>query len=129
MITLRDVHKGESIKRKIKKETYTKIYEQFSRQIRFAVERHEKSIVLTVPSMVLGAPLYNTKSATLYLKRQFERAGFTVILISLEYGTFSVSWGGPPKEEEGVPEYEPRGDCFDDLSSLMNLKKAAKNLR
>ena len=124
MINARDIVKIENKRREIKKETYKKIYEQFSRKIRQTVEFGQRQVFLTVPGFLIGFPTFDRDKATEYLKRQLERAGFTVAQTS-SY-EFHVSWGYT-KVKEKAPEEEE--SSFDDLPNLVNLKKAANKYR
>jgi hypothetical protein len=123
MINARDIAKIENKRREIKKETFTKIYEQFSRKIRHHVELGQKQVFLNVPAFVMGFPVFNQEEATKYLKRQLERADFDVT--STGNFEFLVTWGTAKPSREAEPDLEPQGD----LPSLMNLRKAANKYR
>jgi hypothetical protein len=124
MINARDIVKIENKRKEIKKETYKKIYEQFSRKIRQTVEFGQRQVFLTVPGFLIGFPTFDRDKAAEYLKRQLERAEFTVVQTS-SY-EFHVSWGGPKSKAKAPEEEEP---SFDDLPNLVNLKKAANKYR
>jgi len=125
MINARDIVKIENKRKEIKKETYKKIYEQFSRKIRQTVEFGQRQVFLTVPGFLVGFPTFDRGKAAEYLKRQLERAEFTVFQTSLY--EFHVSWGNAKvKEKASDAEEEP---LFDDLPNLINLKKAANKYR
>jgi hypothetical protein len=121
MINARDIAKIENKRKEILKETYTKIYEQFSRKIRHHVELGQKQVFLNVPGFVMGHPMFDQEAATRYLRRQLERADFEVTATG-DY-EFLVTWGSakPSREKEPDPE--------SDLPSLMNLRKAANKYR
>lgn len=125
MINARDIVKIENKRKEIKKEMYKKIYEQFSRKIRQTVEFGQRQVFLTVPGFIVGFPTFDRDKAAEYLKRQLERAEFTVFKTS-SY-EFHVSWGHA-KVKEKVPEDEEE-PSFDDLPNLVNLKKAANKYR
>jgi len=125
MINARDIVKIENRRREIKKETYKKIYEQFSRKIRQTVEFGQRQVFLTVPGFLVGFPTFDRDKAAEYLKRQLERAEFVVVQTS-SY-EFHVSWGHA-KAKEKAPEAE-EDPSFDDLPNLVNLKKAANKYR
>lgn len=122
MINARDIVKIENRRKEIKKEIYTKIYEQFSRKIRQNVELGQKQVFLNVPMFLLGLPTFNRDKATEYLKRQLERADFVVT----KTGSYEllVTWN--VKKEIKEPEPEP---AFDEFPTLMNLRKAASKYR
>jgi hypothetical protein len=120
MINARDIVKIENRRKEIKKEIYTKIYEQFSRKIRQNVELGQKQVFLNVPMFLLGLPTFDRDKATEYLKRQLERADFVVT----KTGSYEllVTWN--VKKE--IKEPEP---VFDEFPTLMNLRKAASKYR
>ena len=122
MLRASDIEKITDRRREVRKDTYTKLYEQFSRKIRQTVEFGQNQVFLTVPGFVLGYPTFDRKLAADYLKRQLERGQFDVARVGVY--TFYVSWGsGPKKSAPAVPD-EP-----DDFPTLVNLKKAANKHR
>jgi DNA-binding transcriptional regulator YhcF (GntR family) len=123
MINARDIAKIENKRKEIKKEIYTKIYEQFSRKIRQTVELGQKQVFVQVPSFLLGYPTFDRDKALEYLKRQLERAGF----VATQTGSYEilVTWNTKKTTEEKQEE-EPE---FDEFPTLMNLKKAASKYR
>ena len=126
MISITEIHKIERERRKIKKEIYTKIYEQFCKKIRNAVELSNKGVSLRVPSFVMGYPTFDRLKAAMYLKRQLENGGFKVDVLS--HIDFYVTWSTPksqsqPRTHNTVEEEEVA------LPSLMNLKKLASKHR
>ena len=130
MITRDMINKIDGEKRRIRKETYTKIYEQFSRQIQQAVSINQRQIFLQVPSFLFGHTSFNQENATMYLKRQFIRAGFDVT--DFTSTSFIVSWypQSVKKEQEKIEEpYENTVPTTEGLPSLINLKKAANRYR
>lgn len=102
----------------MKKELYKNILAQFSKKIKLSVENGHTQVFLTVPEFVFGFPAFDRNSAMTYLMRQLELLGFNVI----RYGQYEiyVTWikEQPSKEEE-----------MDILPSLVNLRKAADNIR
>ena len=120
MINARDIAKIENRRKEIKKEIYTKIYEQFSRKIRQNVELGQKQVFLNVPAFLLGMPTFDRDKATEYLKRQLERAEFVVT----KTGSYElhVTWNVKKTEPEREPETE-------EFPTLMNLRKAANKYR
>jgi len=127
MVTVDELRSIENNRKKIKKEIYTKIYEQFSRKIKHMAEMSQKQTFLKVPAVVVGYPTYNTRSAAFYLKRQLELGGFKVNIFS--DAELHVSW-----EKEKVRKKEKvktivEDDDFNSLPSLMNLKKAASKYK
>ena len=123
MINARDIAKIENKRKEIKKATYSKIYEQFSRKIRQNVELGQKQVFLVVPTFVIGFPTFDREKATDYLQRQLERAEFTVVRVSEH--ELHVTWSLKQKGKEKEQEEEE----FNSLPSLMNLRKAASKYR
>jgi hypothetical protein len=122
MISINEVTKIDEKRKQIKKEIYTRIYEQFSRKIRQCVELGHKQVFLTVPSFVVGYPTFDRGAAARYIMRQLKLGGFDVRLVS-DYDMY-VSWIIPKKVKEKV--VEPDETEFPDL---MNLKKMADKYR
>ena len=124
MISTRDIAKIENKRKELKKEIYTKIYEQFSRKIRQTVELGQKQVFVNVPSFIMGYPTFDRDKALEYLNRQLERAGF----ITTQTGSYEilVTWNTKKTAEEQQPEEE---QAFDEFPTLMNLKKAANKYR
>lgn len=124
MISINDVNKIDEKRKQIKKEIYTKIYEQFSKKIKQSVELGNKQIFLTTPIFVVGCPTFDRSAATRYVARQFKNGGFDVQIIS-DYEIY-VSWAKSnntknKKTEEHTDETE--------FPNLMNLKKIASQYR
>jgi hypothetical protein len=122
MISINEVTKIDEKRKQIRKEIYTRIYEQFSRKIRQCVELGHKQVFLTVPSFVVGYPTFDRGAAARYIMRQLKLGGFDVRLVS-DYDMY-VSWIIPKKAKEKVAE--PDETEFPDL---MNLKKMADKYR
>jgi hypothetical protein len=127
MINVRDIAKIEQKRKDLRKEIYTKIFEQFSRKIKQCVELGQKYATLTVPSFLLGYPTFDRELASSYLERQLERAGFTVVR---EEYVFVVSWRTPSKKAPAPPQPPPPDPDEDSgFPTLMNLRKAANKYR
>ena len=122
MISINDVTKIDEKRKQIKKEIYTKIYEQFSRKIKQCVELGHKQVFLTVPAFVIGCPTFDRSAAARYVARQLKLGGFDVRHVS-DYDIY-VSWVIPKKNKENRDE--PQETEFPDL---MNLKKMADKYR
>jgi hypothetical protein len=121
MITIKDIEKIESERRKIRKAMYTKIYEQFNNKIRCAVEMNKRQVFLRVPPFLLGYPRYDVKAAGDYLERQLRNGGFRVSRVG--YDELFVSWKPNKSKKPTATDDEDF-----DLPSLMNLKKVANKL-
>ena len=122
MLSINDITKIDDKRKQIKKEIYTRIYEQFSRKIKQSVELGHKQVFLTVPTFVVGYPTFDRSAAARYIMRQLKLGGFDVRLVS-DYDMY-VSWIIPKKVKEKVSE--PDETEFPDL---MNLKKMADKYR
>jgi len=122
-----DIKKIEDHRREVRKEIYTKLYEQFSRKIRQTVEFGQSQVFLNVPGFLIGYPTFDRKKASSYLKRQLERGQFDVSRVD-EYN-FYVSWG-KTRSSAHTEESEPYDDSNDtEFPTLINLKKAANKQR
>lgn len=122
MISINDVTKIDEKRKQIRKEIYTRVYEQFSRKIKQSVELGHKQVFLTVPTFVIGYPTFDRGAAARYVARQFKLGGFDVRLVG-DYDMY-VSWVIPKKVKQKVEEHD--GTEFPDL---MNLKKMADRYR
>jgi len=125
MISINDIHKIDEKRKQIRKEIYTKIYEQFSRKIKQCVELGHKQIFLLVPSYLVGYPVFDRTAAAKYIARQFKLGGFQVQVVS-QYEIY-VTWQVTKKKKEKQPEKVE--DELDDFPKLMNLKKMANKYR
>lgn len=124
MISINDVNKIDEKRKRIKKEIYKKIYEQFSSKIKQSVEFGHKQVFLTVPAFLIGYPVFDRGLAARYVARQFSLGGFTVQVIS-DHEIY-VSWYVPSKKKNKEIK-ETEND--DDFPNLMNLKKIANKYR
>jgi hypothetical protein len=124
MISIAEIHKIEKERRRIKKEIYTKIYEQFCKKIRNAVELTSKGVILRVPTFLMGYPTFDRLKSATYLKRQLENGGFKVDVLS--HIDFYVTWN-TPKSQTQTQTQEIEEDIS--LPSLINLKKLASKHR
>ena len=130
MINIHKIKKMEESKRQIKKEIYTKIFEQFSRKIQVSVDARQKQTSLQVPQFLLGYPSYDIEKAAVYLKRQLELSGFRVEYVTTT--SFIVSWYTTREvKQTELPSYiepvpPPPSFSEEQFPSLINLKKAAK---
>lgn len=120
-VDLDKIVKIESVRKKIRKEIYTKIYEQFSRKIMHAAQTNQKQVFLVVPAYLIGYPVFDRNKATVYLKRQLELNKLNIIQIA-EF-EFHVSWN--KKNTKKKKEKEKKEEDEDDFPTLINLKKAA----
>ena len=123
MVSIDDVTKIDDKRKQLRKEIYTKIYEQFSTKIRQSVELGHKQIFLTVPGFLLGYPVFDRGLAAKYIARQFTLGGFTVQLVT-DHDIY-VSWIVPKKKKPKVEKQEEETD----FPNLMNLKKIANKYR
>ena len=123
MINIDDIIEIDDKKKRIKKEIYKKIYDQFSSKIKQCVELGHKQVFLTVPVILIGYPVFDRSAAARYIARQFELGGFVVQLVG-DHDVY-VSWNVSKKKKERETEDE------DDVEfpNLMNLKKMANKYR
>jgi len=123
MISLEDIQRLENNRKKIKKETYKKIYEQFNKKIKHAVNLGQKQIFLQIPKWIAGYPSYDLQKAGNYIQRQFENGNFIVSRISTV--DIYVSWDkhNKRKHQREPEQYTQQDDSS--LASLINLKKMA----
>jgi len=122
MISINDIIQIDDKRKKIKKEIYKKIYDQFASKIKQCVELGHKQVFLTVPVVLIGYPVFDRSAAARYVARQFQLGGFTVQIVS-EFDIY-VSWVVPKKKKEREETEEEV--AFPDL---MNLKKMANKYR
>lgn len=122
MISLDEIKKIQNERKNIKKEIYKRIYNDFSRKIKKAVEVGQDQIILKTPKYIFGFPSYDVSKATKYIKRQFDHSGFTTHIFYDD--ELYVSWAQTrePKRDEPVQE-------DDDFPTFVNLKKMANKLR
>ena len=122
MISINDIIQIDDKRKKINKEIYTKIYEQFASKIKQCVELGHKQVFLTIPVVLIGYPVFDRSAAARYVARQFQLGGFTVQIVS-EFDIY-VSWVVPKKKKE-------REESEEDVAfpDLMNLKKMANKYR
>ena len=90
-------------RKQIKKEIYKKIYEQFSRKIKKAVEFGNKQIFLTIPTFLVGYPVFDRSAAAHYVARQFKHGGFNVNVVG-EYEIY-VNWIVDKKKDSRNTEH------------------------
>lgn len=124
MISIKDISKIDEKRKQIKKEIYKKIYEQFARKVKQSVELGNKQIFLTVPSFLVGYPVFDRSAAAQYLARQFKNGGFNVNIVG-EYEIY-INWVVEKPKKEKVEQEIAHEIEFPDL---MNLKKIANKYR
>jgi len=122
MISINDITKIDEKRKQIRKEIYTRVYEQFSRKIKQSVELGHKQVFLTVPTFVIGYPTFDRGLAAKYIVRQLTLGGFDVNLVN-DYNMY-VSWNIRKKTKQKTEESDDT-----DFPDLMNLKKMANKYR
>ena len=127
MISIQEIQKIEGVRKAIRKETYTKIYEQFCKRIRHHVELGLKSVTLSVPSFVMGCPTFDRTKAADYLVRQLKNAGFHVERLSTT--DIHVDWNIKTRKKKVSTHHEEVSEPDGGLPSLMNLRKLAAKHR
>jgi sugar diacid utilization regulator len=121
-----DILKVDTKKREIKKELYTKLYEQASRKIRQAVEFGQKHVMILVPGYLLGYQPFDRLEATSWIQRQLRNGDF--IVHRVEDFVLFVSWE-PEKKETRVHQVSQAEEPDEEFPSFVNLKKAANKNR
>ncbi|MDA9846892.1 hypothetical protein N9C10_03055 [Flavobacteriaceae bacterium] len=127
MIDIERINQIEETRKKVRKEIYTKIYEQFSRKIMYTVQNNQKQVFLSVPAYMIGYPVFDRSLATIYLKRQLIRNKLEVIQIS-EFD-FHVSWEKKKKKKKKEKQTSVDLDDDENFPSLINLRKAASKYK
>lgn len=125
MIRKSDILKVDTKKREIKKELYTKLYEQASRKIRQAVEFGQKHVMILVPGYLLGYQPFDRLEATTWIQRQLRNGDFAVHRVN-DFVLF-VSW--EPEKKEPRVHQEAQEEPDEEFPSFVNLKKAANKNR
>lgn len=122
-MSVKDIQKIESERRRARKETYSEILKQFDKKIRYAVEVGDRQVFLSTPNMLLGYPLYDVSSATSYLARQLRHLGYQIQ--ELGGPNLYVTWDVRGSDHTEVQVFDDGGD----IPSLINLKKVASRIR
>jgi hypothetical protein len=123
MININDIIEIDDKKKRIKKEIYKKIYDQFSSKIKQCVELGHKQVFLTVPVILIGYPVFDRNAAARYIARQFELGGFITQIVG-DHELY-VSWNVQRKKKE--QDHDDEEDV--EFPNLMNLKKMANKYR
>lgn len=123
MININDIIEIDDKKKRIKKEIYKKIYDQFSSKIKQCVELGHKQVFLTVPVILIGYPVFDRNAAARYIARQFELGGFITQIVG-DHELY-VSWNVQRKKRE--QDHDDEEDV--EFPNLMNLKKMANKYR
>ena len=125
MVSLQEIQALEYKKKRIKKEIYNKIYEDFSKKIKYSVQIGLYDIVLKIPSFIFGYPSFDITNAQVYLMRQFRNGGFDVS--SGVTDTIYVSWKKVKHVKE--PVVRQVEETPEDIPNFVNLRKIANKLR
>ena len=126
-LTVQEIQRLDEKRSKIKKEIYTRIYDDCCRKIRSAASLGETQVFLKLPTFMFGYPTFDIVKASKYTKRQLEHGGFSVVIIS-EPNELYVSWK-QPKNTRSTQETVVHQEEDVTLPNLMNLKKLANKLR
>lgn len=143
MVSLDEIKRIQNERKNIKKVIYKRIYDEFSRKIKKAVDIGHEQIILKTPNYIWGLPSYDVFKATVYLKRQFDHSGFTTYMFSED--ELYISWAQQKKgvvsdtgdrstrvsrggivSVTGDRSTEPEEE---DFPKFVNLKKMANKLR
>ena len=83
MISIDEISRLAEKRNKLKKETYTKLYEQISKKIRQSVEMGQKYLFVQIPSFVMGYPHFDRTKATQYLIRQLNLLLMSLLMLDI----------------------------------------------
>jgi hypothetical protein len=126
-LTIQEIQRLDEKRSKIKKEIYTRIYDDCCRKIRSAASLGETQVFLKLPTFLFGYPTFDIVKASKYTKRQLEHGGFSVVTIS-DPDELYVSWKQPKGTSHQHAVSVPQEEDVT-LPNLMNLKKLANKLR
>ena len=128
LVSASDISGIHQAKKDIRKETYKKILEQFSKKIKHNAQLNQTSATLIVPVIVLGFPTFDRAIAATYLERQLRNGGYTTR--RLDNVTTFVQWGtqsrGTTKKKQTEETIQ---SAFGELDGLVNLRKVANKYR
>ena len=124
-LTIQEIQRLDEKRSKIKKEIYTRIYDDCCRKIRSAASLGETQVFLKLPTFLFGYPTFDIVKASKYTKRQLEHGGFSVVIISEPHELY-ISW--KQTKTKGTPSVLSQEEDVT-LPNLMNLKKLASKLR
>ena len=125
-LTVQEIQRIDEKRSKIKKEIYTRIYDDCCRKIRSAASLGETQVFLKLPTFLFGYPTFDIVKASKYTKRQLEHGGFSVVTISDPHELY-VSWKQTKIHQKPTSIIPQEEDAT--LPNLMNLKKLANKLR
>jgi hypothetical protein len=125
-LTIQEIQRLDEKRSKIKKEIYTRIYDDCCRKIRSAASLGETQVFLKLPTFLFGYPTFDIVKASKYTKRQLEHGGFSVVTISDPHVLY-VSWKQTRIHQKPTSIIPQEEDVT--LPNLMNLKKLANKLR
>lgn len=126
MLRVEDVLKVDYERKRIRKEIYKRIYEQFTRKVKLSTEMGYKHTMLMVPSVVFGFPPFDRHMATQFMARQFINGGFEVHFV--DDFTLYVCWNIKKQNKTRAPEPPPETEDIE-FPTFVNLKKAASKYR
>lgn len=123
MFSVRDIQMMNKAKTDVKKETFKVILKKFSNTIRHAYASGSTNVILRVPPIVMGFPMYDIGQATWYLKRQLDNLGYQTF-VPFD-GTIHVSW---VFRTAAPSTLRIQSGPSEDLSSLTKLRETAKKI-
>ena len=128
LVSASDISGIHQAKRDIRKETYKKILEQFSKKIKHVAHLNQTSVTLVIPGIILGFPIFDRTTAGTYLERQLRNGGYTTR--RLDSVSIFVQWGtAQPRGTDKKKQTETPQSEFGELSGLVNLRKVANKYR
>ena len=130
MFSVKDIQKVKKEKADIRKETFKVILKKFTNKIKSTFYSGGSNVVLKIPPVIMGYPMYDMHVATVYLQRQLNLLGYKAI-VPFD-GTIYVTWvfeTSKPKTKPTPKLLTYESDPTEDLSSLTKLRETAKKLK
>jgi hypothetical protein len=121
MFSVKNIQEIQLERENKKKEMYKVILSHACKKIQIDVSRGNSHTIFQIPSIIMGFPIIHNESE--YIARQLNHLGYTTSILGPM--TIHIRW--PMK----VKKKEKKLDIEEDqgLSSLVNLKKTADNIR
>jgi Family of unknown function (DUF5759) len=120
MLSVKDIHAMTGKKKQVKKDLYKSILISFSHKIKTSVELSQTQTFLTVPSFVIGFPMFDRGVAREYLLRQLKNLGYQATAYSQHeiYVTWARGSGGVQVTDD-----------HETLPAFVNLHKFAESFK
>lgn len=122
---MKDIQKIQKAKSDVRKETFKVILKKFSNKIKSTFYSGGSNVVLKIPPLIMGYPMYDVHVATLYLQRQLKLMGYKAV-VPFD-GTIYVTW--IQEKEKPVKRITYTEPTDADFSSLTKLRETAKKIK